>query len=133
MKKKMNLEKLEDVKVTFGRNAFAPKIVYCDKCDVKMKKAAIELAVSDYIKVNLSVFRCPKCGEEMIGLDEAKKLDKALVLNRLLAEEYSLGFKRSLSFDGSNYIFRLPSELTRGKHTEVRIIPLENNEALIKW
>ena len=133
MKKTFNLEKLEDVKVTFGKHAFAPNVMYCDKCNIEMEKVNTEISVSDYIKVKLNVFRCPKCKEEMIGLDEAKKLDRALVVNRLLSQEHSFSFKRRLSFDGNNYIFRLPSELTKGKHTEVRIIPLESNEALIRW
>ena len=130
---KLDLEKLEDVKVTFGKHAFAPRVMYCDKCDTKMEKVNVEMPVSEHIKVKLNVFRCPKCKEEMLGLDEAKKLDRALVVNRLLLQDNSFSFKRRLSFDGDNYIFRLPSELTKGKHTEVTIIPLESNEALIKW
>ena len=127
------MEKLQDVKVTFGKHAFAPKVMYCDKCNIKMKKVNAEIPVSAYIKLILNIFRCSRCNEEMIGLDEAKKLDRALVVNRLLSQDHFFSFKRRLSFDGNNYIFRLPSELTKGKHTEVRIIPLESNEALIRW
>lgn len=133
MKKELDLEKMEDVKFTFGKRAFASKVMYCDKCDIKMKKVNVEMSISEYVKVKLNVFRCPKCKEEMMDLDEAKKLDRALVVNRLLSQNYPFSFKRRLSFDGNNYIFRLPSELTQGKHTEVKIIPLESNEALIKW
>ncbi|MBI2652466.1 hypothetical protein HYX00_03280 [Candidatus Woesearchaeota archaeon] len=133
MKNKSDLERLEDAKVTFGEHAFAPTEMYCDKCGSQMKRADIEMPVSDYVKVKLKVFICSKCREEMLGLNEAKKLDRALVINRLLSQDYPVSFKRRLSFDGDNYIFRLPSELTKGKHTEVKIIPLESNEALIRW
>ena len=69
----------------------------------------------------------------MLGLDEAKKLDRALVMNRIMSEK-SFGFKRKLSYDGDNFIFRLPNELTKGrKHKEIEIIPLESREALIRW
>lgn len=133
MKKELDLEKLEDVKITFGKHAFATKVMYCDKCDITMKKVNMDVFVSSDVKVKLNVFRCPKCKEEMLGLDEAKKLDRALIINRFLSDNYSFGFKRKLSYDGANYIFRLPNELTKGKHTEVSILPIESNEALIRW
>ncbi|MBI2667670.1 hypothetical protein HYX17_02770 [Candidatus Woesearchaeota archaeon] len=131
--KEQDFEKLEGIKVSFGKTALSPKSMYCDKCDIKMIKSAIEMPVSDYIKVKLNIFKCPKCREQIIGLDEAKKLDEALIINRLLTKENALSFKRHLSFDGNNYIFRLPSELTKGKHKEVKITPIESNEALIEW
>lgn len=133
MEKEFELENLEYVKITFGKHAFAPDVMYCSKCNIKTKKADVEFLVSEDVKIRLNAFKCPKCKEEMLGLDEAKKLDRALVISRLLSKDYSFGFKRSLSYDGNNYIFRLPSELTKGKYTEVRILPLESNEALIKW
>lgn len=134
MKKELDLEKLEDVKVTFGKDAFTPKVSYCGTDGAKMKKVNIEMPVSEYIKVSLNIFRCPKCKKERLGLDEAEKLDKALVMSRLISDNHSFSFKRKLSFDGDNYIFRLPSELTKGKRPkEVEVIPLESKEALIKW
>ena len=69
----------------------------------------------------------------MLGLDEAKKLDKALVLNRIVSKS-SFGFKRKLSFDGDNYTFRLPTELTQNlKNKEIMITPLESREILLSW
>lgn len=133
MNKETDLGKLEDVKVAFGKTAFAPKIIYCDNDDSKMEKAVIEMPVLEGINVKLNVFRCPKCGEEVLGLDEAKKLDRALVLSRIMSEK-SFGFKRRLSYDGDNFIFRLPSELTKDrKCKEIEIIPLESREAIIRW
>lgn len=132
--KELDLEKLEDVKVTFGKDAFAPKVMYCDECNIRMKKVSVEMSISLDIKVRLDAFKCPKCKEESVGLDEAKKLGKALVMSRLLSNKYSFSFKRKLSFDGDNYIFRLPSELTKGERLkEVKVVPLESKEALIKW
>ena len=55
------LDKLEDVKVSFGKRAFTPKVMYCDKDDSKMKRTEIDFSVSKDIKVKLNVFRCPKC------------------------------------------------------------------------
>ena len=93
----------------------------------------VEMPVAADVSVSLRVFRCEKCGSEMLGLDEAKKLDRALAIKRLLSQR-SFTLTRRLSNDGDNYIFRLPKELTHGKqHGQVRILPLEHGEALIKW
>ncbi len=130
-----DLEKLEDVEVTFGKGAFSPKKMYCNGCDLPMERANIEMTITPDIKVKLNIFRCLKCKEESMGLDEAKKLDKALIMGRLLSNgKNQFSFKRKVSFDGDNFIFRLPSEMTKGKKPkEISVIPLELNEALIRW
>lgn len=131
--KNIDFDKLEDANFTFGKDAFKSKIIYCGECDSKMKKVSVDFPVSENIKVNLNMFKCPKGHEEMLSFEEAKKLDKALIMSRIISNT-AFGFKRKLSHDGDNYLFRLPSELTQGKkHSEITIIPLEKNEALIKW
>lgn len=130
---KQKPESQQEVKVTFGKDAFSPKIMYCTRDRTKMKSVSIEMPVSEFIKVKLNVFRCPKCKEEGMGLDEAKKLDRALMLNRLISKK-TVKFKRKLSFDGDNYTFRLPSELTQNlKRKEVEIMPLESREVVLSW
>src|SRR3989338_7259987 len=129
---KQKSDNLETIKVTFGKDAFAPKSMYCSKDNTKMKKVFIDMPVSEFVRVKLNVFKCPKCREEGIGLDEAKKLDRALIINRLLSKK-AIKFKRKLSFDGDNYTFRLPKELTQKlRRKEIEIIPIESNEALIQ-
>jgi hypothetical protein len=131
--KTIDINALEDVKVTFGKRVFSPKVMHCDRDNAKMKRVAVELPISETIKVKLIVFRCPKCRDEMLGIDEAKKLDRALVLNRVISSK-SFTFKRKISFDGDNYTFRIPSEFTQGHiNKEIKITPLESREALIKW
>ena len=122
-----------EVKATFGKDAFSPKAMFCNRDHAKMENATIEMPVSEFIKVKLNIFRCRKCGEEGMGMDEAKKLDRALMLNRLLSKK-AVKFKRKLSFDGDNYTFRLPSELTQNlKRKEVEIMPLESREIVLSW
>ncbi|HLD19203.1 MAG TPA: hypothetical protein VJB90_04290 [Candidatus Nanoarchaeia archaeon] len=131
--KNTDFDKLEDMNFTFRKDAFRAKTMYCGKCDRKMKIVSVDFPVSKNIKVKLNMFKCSKGHEEMLNFEEAKKLDKALILNRIISNT-AFGFKRKLSHDGDNYLFRLPSELTQGKkHSEITIIPLEKNEALIKW
>lgn len=130
---KKTQERQQEVKVTFGKDAFAPKVMYCARDKAKMKRVLIEMPVSDFIKVKLNIFRCPRCEEEGMGIDEAKKLDRALMLNRLISKK-AVKFKRKLSFDGDNYTFRLPSELTQNlKRKEVEIMPLESREVVLSW
>jgi len=131
--KNVDLEKLEDAKFTFGRRAFSPRKMYCGRCNNKMKRVPIDMYVSDDVRVTLNAFRCPKDNEEMLGFDEARKLDRALLISRLLSKN-AYSFKRKLSYDGDNYILRLPAEYTQGKkREEITIVPLEHNEALIRW
>lgn len=134
MKTTDDLEKLEDVKVTFGKDAFKPKVMHCSRDNSKMERVLKDMPISENIKVTLNVFKCKKCNEEKLGFDEAKKLDKALMLNRIIEMRGSFSLKRKLSFDGDNYVFRIPNSLTQGrKHKEVEIYPLDDKEALIRW
>ena len=134
MKTTYDLEKLDDVKVTCRKDAFKPKVMHCSRDNSKMERVLKDMPISENIKVTLNVFKCKKCNEEKLGFDEAKKLDKALMLNRIIEMRGSFSLKRKLSFDGDNYVFRIPNSLTQGrKHKEVEIYPLDDKEALIRW
>ena len=60
-----------------------------------------------------------------MNLEEAEKLDKALMINRMLKNEFKM--ERKLSFDGDNYLFRIPKEFT-GKISKrkVEILPMSS-------
>ncbi|HLC57500.1 MAG TPA: hypothetical protein VJH95_02930 [Candidatus Nanoarchaeia archaeon] len=133
MEKKINIEKLEPAEFKFDKNAFKSEHLTCDDCNAEMKKTEIEMGMPDKSLVaRLSAFQCPKCKKEYLNFEEAKKLDKALMLSRLMSNE---GFKitKSLSFDGDNYIFRIPVEITRnlGKKPYAEMVPLSSRELLI--
>ena len=85
------------------------------------------------IYVRLGVFRCSKCNREYLDFEESKKLDKALQISRMM-DNSSYKIKRSLSFDGDNYLFRIPVEMTRntGKKKNVDMIPLSSKEFIIQ-
>ena len=51
MKTTVDLEKLEDVKVTFGKDAFKPKVLHCSRDNSKMVRVLKEIPVSENIKV----------------------------------------------------------------------------------
>ena len=132
-KAKSNFEELEDVEFKIGNEAFKPKTLTCSKCDIQMKKSEIEINLEGDISIKVLGFECPKCKKRYLGLEEAKKLDKALIISRLVSEDFKM--ERSLSFDGDNFIFRVPKEFTHDVHKKkVDIIPLGAKQfcALVK-
>ncbi len=125
--KKLELEKLEKVNFKIDHDAFAPKELTCPACKIKMKRAEIEVSLDYNIFIRLHGFECNKCKKRMLGLEESRKLDKAMILSRLLKKDFKM--ERSLSFDGDNWTFRIPKEFT-AKVTErkIEIVPLGAKE-----
>ena len=133
MKKELDIEKLKDAKFTFGKGAFRAKSLHCDTCNKKLKQMNTEMNLPDsFLSVRLKIFRCDKCNKEYLNFEESRKLDKALLLSRLMKYE---GYKirKSLSFDGDNYVFRIPVDITRnlGKNPHADLVPLSSKELLI--
>lgn len=120
------------VDFTFERGAFKeyPSISCCGK---KVKKEIVDYNIpNSRIKVKLGIFKCSKCGEEFLDIPNAKILDKALEMNRLLNDGgYSM--KRKLSFDGDNFILRVPNDFTKcfGKKASVEITPVSNDSFFV--
>ncbi len=133
MKQELNLEKLKDAKFTFDKEAFKARTLHCDDCNVKMKQVNIEMSLPEnFLTVRLSVFRCRQCKKEYLNFEEAHKLDRALLLSRLMRYD-SFKIRKSLSFDGDNYIFRIPVDIARnlGKKPYAEMIPLSSRDLLI--
>lgn len=128
----LNLEALERVPVRFARDAFSAKSARCD-CGGKTRrvKKVVSLA-QEAVSVTLTVLRCARCDKEYLNFDEARKLDKVLILSRAL-QGNDFKIRKSLSFDGDNYVFRIPAGVTRGlgKKPYAEMIPLSSRELLI--
>jgi hypothetical protein len=117
------LDELEDAKFEIEKEAFKPKTLTCSKCKIKMKKAKIETNLAGGVNIELSGFECPKCKKRYLGLDEARKLDKALIISRMMSNDFRM--ERSLSFDGDNFTFRIPKEFTHDvKKRKIEVMPL---------
>lgn len=133
MKEELDIERLEDVNFTLDKEAFKAKILYCSECNQNTKLIRTEISLPDSsISIKLDVFRCVKCNKEYLNFEEAKKLDKALILSRLMSHD-TFKIKKSLSFDGDNYIFRIPAEITKnlGKKPQANLIPLSSKDLMI--
>ena len=123
----IDLEKLEPVQFEIDKGAFQPKTAHCSQCRMKMKKTELETEVDKNIYLRLAGFECPKCRKRYLGLEEAQKMDKALILSRAFHKDFKM--ERSLSFDGDNYTFRIPKEFTKQVHKrKIEIVPLGAKE-----
>lgn len=133
MKQELDIENLEDAKFTFGKEAFKAKSLYCDECNSKMNQEVMEIEIpNSSLSIKLNAFRCIKCKKEYLNFEEAKKLDRVFILSRLMnAESYKI--RKSLSFDGDNYIFRIPVTMARklGKKPYADMVPLSSKDLLI--
>jgi hypothetical protein len=117
-----NFEDLEDVEFSIDKQAFKPEIIHCSSCNLQMKKTEIEINI-DSVRINLLGFECPKCKKKYLGLEEAAKLDRAMIISRIMKNEFKM--ERSLSFDGDNFTFRIPKEFTHDvQKKKIEIIPL---------
>ena len=125
--KELDISRLENVKFEIEKDASKPKVLHCSKCNLKMKKGELEIEIGRDIYVRLGGFECPKCRKRYLGLSEAKKMDKAMLLSKALVGSFKM--ERKLSFDGDNFTFRIPKEFTKEvSKRKVEIIPLGSNE-----
>lgn len=125
--KKVNLEKLEKADFKITKRAFNPEEITCTKCNLKMKKTEMEISIDGSIFIKVQGFECANCGKKYLGLGESKKMDKALIMSRILNKGFKM--ERSLSFDGDNWTFRIPKEFTASVHNKkIEIVPLGTKE-----
>ena len=124
---KTKFEDLEDVEFKIEKGAFEPKALTCSNCNLKMHKADVDINLDGDVSMKLAGFECPKCKKRYLGLEEAKKLDKALIVSRIMKNDFKM--ERSLSFDGDNFTFRIPKEFTRNvRNKKIEIVPLGAKE-----
>jgi hypothetical protein len=127
MRKNKEIEKLEPASFSFGRQAFSPKSVSCGRCGGKLKSKEIEVELEKGLYARLEGFECLKCGNRLLGLAQAEKLDRLMVLSKFSRQGFCM--ERSLSFDGDNYTLRIPKEFTYLVHDrKIDIVPLSKKE-----
>ncbi|MBU1198869.1 MAG: hypothetical protein KKF46_04885 [Nanoarchaeota archaeon] len=132
-KKNLKFEELEDAKFTIEKEAFKPKTLICSKCNIRMKRSDMNISFKHGVSLELLGFECSRCKKRYLDLAEARKLDRALIMSRIMGADFKL--ERSLSFDGDNFTFRIPKEFTRDVHKKkIEIMPLGAKEfcALIR-
>ncbi|MBI2141805.1 hypothetical protein HYU16_05290 [Candidatus Woesearchaeota archaeon] len=122
-KEEIDFDGLEDAQFQIEEGAFQPKTLTCTRCGSKAKKSQIEVVVGNDVSVRANGFECEKCGKRYLGLEEAKKLDRAMIVSRVLRNDFKM--ERAISYDGDNWTMRIPKEFAHGVHKKkAEIMPL---------
>src|SRR3989338_6349345 len=100
MKKIKKIQDVEQVHFNIEKGAFDPSDITCSQCHKSMKKAEIEIHIEESIFIKVFGFECASCNKRYLGLEEARKLDKAMILSRFVKNDFKM--ERSLSYDGDN-------------------------------
>jgi len=123
----MDFTSLENSSFKVEKRAFLPRTLTCTHCDMKMKPSKMEVKLENDVFIKLGGFECPRCKKRNIGLEEARKLDRAMVISRVMSKDFKM--RRNLSFDGDNYTFRIPKEFIHDVHKRtIEIVPLGAKE-----
>ena len=119
----IDFDELEDAQFQIEKGAFQPKTLTCTQCGLKAKKSQIEIAVGNDVSVRANWFECEKCGKQYLGIEEAKKLDRAMIVSRILRNDFKM--ERTISHDGDNWTMRIPKEFSSGvQKKKAEIMPL---------
>lgn len=124
---KINFDGLEEATFAIDKDAGNPKEMTCSNCHQSMEHSGMEVALEGGVSIQLTGFECHQCRKKYLGLEEAKKLDRAFIVSRVLKNDFVM--ERSLSFDGHNWTFRVPKEFTHQVHKKkIEIIPLGSKQ-----
>ncbi len=119
----------EEIQLEVDENAFEGPFTCCDtKTEKTTKKRKYK-----GLEYTYEVWECPNCGEEYLDPEQASRLEKFWIIEMLL-EDKEITIERSLNYDGKNYFFRFPKDLTQNwnKEGKVKIKVLEPDKFLVE-
>ena len=76
------LEKLEEVKIEFDKNAGQVNEGMCPNCNERFVKLIENRNVGNWATFYITKLKCPKCGEIYLDLEQGKKNDIILMLEK---------------------------------------------------
>jgi len=120
---------MQPVEFILEKGALSPKTAACPRCGRRLKLQELDAAVDSSISMRAKCFHCRTCGIRFFGLRDSSRLQRARSVAHAVEKGFAL--QRRLSFDGDNYTFRVPKELTRNvKKRRIHITPLGPNKFL---
>jgi len=135
-KKEIDYENIQPDELTGEETEFEvqldPKIsAYCIDCHIKMEPAKIDIKRGNIMMMNVNVYRCQKCGKELLDVETSSRIEREFALRN--AEEIK-GYEVKISSDGRNYLIRFPKELSKMLATKkfAKILPIDTNEFVVK-
>ncbi len=104
---------------------------YCTDCHIKMEPVKIDVKRGNIMIMNVTAYRCPKCGKELLDVETASRIEREFALRH--AEEIK-GYEVKISSDGRNYLIRFPKELSKTLSTKkiAKILPVDADEFVVK-
>ncbi|HEY9205924.1 MAG TPA: YgiT-type zinc finger protein [Candidatus Methanoperedens sp.] len=119
----------EEVKFEVKSETKAP--AYCTDCHIKMEPVKIDVKRGNIMIMNVTAYRCPKCGKELLDVETASRIEREFALRH--AEEIK-GYEVKISSDGRNYLIRFPKELSKTLSTKkiAKILPIDADEFVVK-
>ena len=133
MKKEINDIKeedlIEEVKFEIDRDAFKGPF---NCCNMETKKIKKRMSVKG-IDFSYEVWRCSKCKKEFLDTEQAQKLEKIWMVEKLLDEKL-ISIERNVNYDGKTFFVRFPIEITKKWHKGIHayITLLSPEEFFIK-
>lgn len=119
----------EQVQVQIDKDAFkGPFTCHGRKTQRQSKQMMLK-----GISFSYEAWACSKCGKEYLDTEQAKKLERIWLLDKLLHEKMP-HFDRTINYDGKAFFFRFPKEITSHWHTDMKahIELLTTNEFLVR-
>ncbi|MBI4209948.1 MAG: hypothetical protein HY544_00380 [Candidatus Diapherotrites archaeon] len=118
-------------KFEISKDAFKFPVNCCSKKTILANK---KLSINA-IEFSYSVWQCSKCKKEYLDSEQAKRLEKFWMLEKVM-ENRSIRMERAMNFDGKTFFFRFPKEISKGWHkgdlVDINLINSENNMFFIE-
>jgi len=112
---------MKEVKIEIDKDAFSGPFE-CHKAKTKLISKKITVNGNSF---SYSVWQCPKCKEEYLDNEQARRMEAIWTFEKLLNDKV-VTMKRSVNFDGKMFFLRFPKEVTnkwtKDKCAEIKVI-----------
>jgi hypothetical protein len=100
--------------------------------DIKTQRRTKQMVVKS-IAFSYEVWECPRCKREYLDREQAQRLEKIWLMEKLLQEK-TIHFDRTINYDGKAFFFRFPKEITNHWHggMKAHLELLTTNEFLVR-
>ena len=124
-------DELTGEEATFEIQLDSKTPAYCIDCHTKMEPVEIDVKRGNLMIMNVSAYKCPKCGKELLDVETASQVEREFALRHAEAIK---GYEVKISSHGRNYLIRFPKELSDIIATKkiAKILPIDADEFVLK-
>ncbi len=88
------LEKLEEVKFEIDKNAGQVNEGTCPDCNEKFIKVVENRNIGNWVTLHITKLKCPKCDKEYLDLEQGKKYNILLMLEKAFKQPINVLSKK---------------------------------------